>query len=227
MVSGQSSLDENISSQIREAVFQQVVRERLLNDQTNKLGLVVSKAEMNDLVHGEFISPILQQLPFFVDPETGFFNRAALIEFLNVVNTTSPNPQEQAAVDQYKSLWLFIEDMVKTQRLEEKYITLLSQAVAVNDVEAKAYFDLSRQSADIAYSMKSYFTVADSLVSVTDKEIKEFYDQHKEMYRLDAPLVKLTYFMKEIVPSDEDFAEVEEESRLALTSSRRQLIRPW
>jgi len=215
MVSGQSSLDENISSQIREAVFQQVVRERLLNDQTNKLGLVVSKAEMNDLVHGEFISPILQQLPFFVDPETGFFNRAALIEFLNVVNTTSPNPQEQAAVDQYKSLWLFIEDMVKTQRLEEKYITLLSQAVAVNDVEAKAYFDLSRQSADIAYSMKSYFTVADSLVSVTDKEIKEFYDQHKEMYRLDAPLVKLTYFMKEIVPSDEDFAEVEEESRLA------------
>ncbi len=215
MVSGQSSLDENISSQIREAVFQQVVRERLLVDQTNRLGLVVSKAEMNDLVHGEFISPILQQLPFFVDPETGFFSRAALVEFLNVVNMTSPNPQEQAAVDQYKSLWLFIEDMVKTQRLEEKYVSLLSQAVAVNDVEAKAHFDLSRQNADIAYSMKSYFTVADSLVSVTDKEVKEFYDQHREMYRLDAPVVKLTYFMKEIVPSAEDFAEVEAESHVA------------
>lgn len=138
MVSGQSSLDENITSQIREAVFQQMVRERLLGIQAKKLGLVVSKAEMNDLVHGEFISPILQQLPFFIDHETGFFSRAALVEFLNVVNTTSPNPQEQAMVDQYKTLWLFIEDMVKTQRLEEKYISLLSNAVAVNDVEAKA-----------------------------------------------------------------------------------------
>lgn len=215
MVSGQSSLDENISSQIREAVFQQVVRERLLGDQTKKLGLVVSKAEMNDLVHGEFISPILQQLPFFVNPETGFFSRNALVEFLNVVNTVSPNLQEQAVVDQYKSLWLFIEDMVKMQRLEEKYISLLSNAVAVNDVEAKAHFDLSRQNADIAYTMKNFFTVADSLALVTDKEVKAFYDQHKEMYRLDAPLVKLTYFMKEIVPSDEDFAEVEAESRVA------------
>jgi peptidyl-prolyl cis-trans isomerase D len=215
MVSGQSSLDENITSQIREAVFQQMVRERLLGIQAKKLGLVVSKAEMNDLVHGEFISPILQQLPFFIDHETGFFSRAALVEFLNVVNTTSPNPQEQAMVDQYKTLWLFIEDMVKTQRLEEKYISLLSNAVAVNDVEAKAHFDLSRQNADIVYAVKNYFTVADSLAVVTDKEVKDFYDQHKEMYRLDAPLVKLTYFMKEIVPSDEDFAEVEEESRVA------------
>ena len=64
MVSGQSSLDENISSQIREAVFQQVVRERLLNDQTNKLGLVVSKAEMNDLVHGSLYRLSCSNCPF-------------------------------------------------------------------------------------------------------------------------------------------------------------------
>ncbi|NLJ01017.1 MAG: hypothetical protein GX371_07700 [Bacteroidales bacterium] len=215
MVSGQTSLDENMTSQIREAVFQQIVRERLLGDQAKKLGLVVSKAEINDLVHGEAISPILQQLPFFVDPETGVFSRSALIEFLNVINIPSPNPQEQALVDQYKSLWLFIEDMVRTQRLEEKYITLLSNAVVINDVEAKTHFDLSQQNADMVIAMQSYFTVPDSLVSVTGKEIKAYYDAHKESYRLEAPLVKLSYFMKEIVPSDEDFAEVEAESHVA------------
>ncbi len=37
MVSGQTSLDENISSQIREAVYQQMVRERLLAHQTKKI----------------------------------------------------------------------------------------------------------------------------------------------------------------------------------------------
>jgi len=215
MLSGQSSLDENTTSQIREAVYQQMVRERLLGGQAKKLGLVVSKAEINDLVHGESISPVLQQLPFFVDPETGIFSHSALIEFLNVINIPSSNPQEQALVDQYKSLWLFIEEMVRTQRLEEKYLSLLSNAVVINDVEAKTYFDLSQQNADIVYVVQNYFTVADSLAMVTDKEIKAYYDKHKRSYRLEAPLVKLSYFMKEIVPSDEDFAEVESESHMA------------
>lgn len=215
MLSGQSSLDENTTSQIREAVYQQMVRERLLGGQAKKLGLVVSKAEINDLVHGESISPVLQQLPFFVDPETGIFSHSALIEFLNVINIPSSNPQEQALVDQYKSLWLFIEEMVRTQRLEEKYLSLLSNAVVINDVEAKTYFDLSQQNADIVYVVQNYFTVADSLAMVTGKEIKAYYDKHKRSYRLEAPLVKLSYFMKEIVPSDEDFAEVESESHMA------------
>lgn len=216
-ISGQSSLDENISLQIREAVYQQMVRDRLLKDQTGDLGLVVTKEEMNDLVHGQGISPILQQLPFFVDPQTGRFSRAALVEFLNVISTPNPNPQEQALVDQYKSLWLFIENMVKTQRLEEKYISLLTNSVIINDLEAKTSFDLAQQNADIEFAMKSYFTVPDSAVTVTDKEIKDFYNKNKKSFNLETPLVKISYFTKKIVPSDEDFAAIEEQSQTAFT----------
>ncbi|MDD4776785.1 MAG: SurA N-terminal domain-containing protein [Fermentimonas sp.] len=217
MISGQSSLDENISLQIREAVYQQMVRDRLLEDQAGDLGLVVTKEEINDLVHGQSISPILQQLPFFLDPQTGVFSRTALVQFLNVINTPSPNPQEQVLVDQYKSLWLFIENMVKTQRLEEKYISLLTNSVIVNDIEAKKTFDLSQQNADVEYVMKSYFTVPDSAVTVTDKEIKDFYNKNKKSFKLEAPIVKISYFTKEIVPSDEDFAAIEEQSQIAYT----------
>ncbi|MBF6628188.1 MAG: SurA N-terminal domain-containing protein [Proteiniphilum sp.] len=215
MVSGQTSLDENTSAQIREAVYQQMVRQRLLNNQTKKLGLDVTKEEINDLVHGESISPVLQQLPFFVDPQTGIFSRNALIDFINTINMPSPGPQEQAMVDQYKSLWLFIEDMIRTQRLEEKYISLLSNSVITNDLEAKTTFDLSQKNADIEYAMQSYFTMPDSAVTVTDKEIKAFYDKHKKSFRMEAPLVKISYFTKEVLPSSEDFAEVEAESRTA------------
>lgn len=214
-ISGQSSLDENTSSQIREAVYQQMVRERLLDNQTRKLGITVTKKELNELVYGENISPVLQQLPFFLDQQTGMFNRNALIEFLNIINTPGSNPQEQVLVDQYKQMWLFIEEMVRTQRLEEKYISLLSNAVIVNDLEAKTSFDLSQQNADIAYVMQSYFTIPDSAVTVTDKEIQDYYNAHKTSFRLEAPLVKLSYFTKEIRPGSEDFAEVEAESRKA------------
>lgn len=217
MVSGQSSLDENTSAQIREAVYQQMVRQRLLENQTGKLGLSVSKEEINDLVHGEFISPVLQQLPFFVDPQTGMFSRTALVDFLNTINMPSPNPEEQSIVNQYKSLWLFIEEMVRTQRLEEKYISLLSGAVITNDAEAKRNFELTQQNADMAYVVQNYFTIPDTVVTVTEKEIKAYYDMHKDDYRLEAPLVKLSYFTKQIIPSDEDYAEVEAESRVAFT----------
>lgn len=217
MVSGQSSLDENTSAQIREAVYQQMVRQQLVAEQTDKLGLHVSKEELNDLVHGASISPVLQQLPFFVDPQTGMFSRTALVDFLNTINMPSPNPEEQAIVNQYKSLWLFIEDMVRTQRLEEKYISLLSSAVVANDVEAKNSFDLSQQNAEMTYAVQNYFTLPDSSVTVTDQEIKAYYNKHKASYRLEAPLVKISYFTKQVAPSEEDYAEVEAESHVAFT----------
>ena len=49
MISGENSLDENAISQIRDIVYQQMVKERLLDLQAAKLGLAVSKEEINDL----------------------------------------------------------------------------------------------------------------------------------------------------------------------------------
>lgn len=217
MISGQTSLDENMSQQIREAVYDQMVRERMLDNEAAKLGLAVSKAEINDLVHGETISPLLQQLPFFVDPQTGRFDRDGLVQFLATVNSPVESllPEERAVVEQYRSMWLFIENMIKYQRLQEKYTSLLTNAVMVNNVEAKTTFELSQQNADMAYVMKSYFSLPDSTVTVSDKEVKSFYEKNKNLFRLDVPMAKISYFTKEIVPSDADFAEVEAQANEA------------
>lgn len=211
MISGQTSLDEATTQQIREAVYDQMVREIILDNQTSKLGISVSKAELNDLVHGESISPLLQSLPFFINPETGVFDREGLIQFLATVNgpDQSAMPEERAMIQQYKNVWLFIENMVKYQRLQEKYDLLLSSSIMVNDNEAKTSFDLSQQSSDIAYAVKNYFAIPDSVVSVSAQEVKSFYNKNKSSFKMDVPLAKISYFTKEIVPSEEDFAEIE------------------
>ena len=214
MISGQNSLDENATSQIRDIVYEQMVKERLLDVQAEKLGLAVSKAELNDLVHGESISPLLQQLPLFTNPETGMFDRAQLIQFLATINTDeSMLPVEQVQmVRQYKSIWMFIENLIKYQRLEEKYGALLSAAVMPNDVEAKTTFEQSLQGADIMYAVQNYYTIPDSVANVSDADIKRYYNENQHLFKTNVPMAKITYFSKEIVPSDEDFDKVEAET---------------
>ena len=214
MISGQNSLDENATSQIRDIVYEQMVKERLLDVQAEKLGLAVSKAELNDLVHGESISPLLQQLPLFTNPETGMFDRAQLIQFLATINTDeSTLPVEQVQmVRQYKSIWMFIENLIKYQRLEEKYGALLSAAVMPNDVEAKTTFEQSLQGADIMYAVQNYYTIPDSVANVSDADIKRYYNENQHLFKTNVPMAKITYFSKEIVPSDEDFDKVEAET---------------
>ena len=211
MISGQSSLDENAISQIRDIVYEQMVKERLLDDQAKRLGLSVSKEELNDLVHGESISPLLQQLPLFVNPETGMFDRNTLVNFIATISTDeSTLPVEQVQmVRQYKAIWMFLENMIKYQRLEEKYGALLSAAVMANDIEAKTTFEQSQQSADIMYTVQNYYTIPDSVANVTDADIKRYYSDNQHLFKTDVPMAKITYFSKEIVPSDEDFDQVE------------------
>jgi peptidyl-prolyl cis-trans isomerase D len=210
-ISNQNSLDENAISQIRDIVYQQMVKERLLDLQASKLGLTVSKEEINDLVHGESISPLLQQLPLFVNPETGLFDKEALINFIGIINTdeSTLQPEQIAMVREYKSVWLFIENLVKYQRLEEKYGALLSAAVMPNDVEAQTAFAQSQQEADIIYAVQNYYTIPDSVAKVTDAEIKSFYNENQHLFKTNVPMAKITYFSKDIVPSDEDFEQVE------------------
>ncbi len=211
MVSGETSLDENAISQIRDIVYQQMVKERLLDSQAKKLGLTVSKEEINDLVHGEAISPLLQQLPLFVNPETGMFDKAGLMNFLATINSdeSTLQPEQIPMVRQYRSIWLFIENLIKYQRLEEKYGALLSAAVMPNDVESMATFAQSQQASDIMYAVQNYYTIPDSLAKVTDAEIKSFYNENQHLFKTDVPMAKITYFAKDIVPSDEDFDDVE------------------
>jgi peptidyl-prolyl cis-trans isomerase D len=211
MMSGGEPLDENTQAQIREQVYQQMVRERLIRSQAAKLGLTVTAAEINDLVYGEFISPVLQQLPLFMDPQTGMFSRGRLVEVLEIISINSPNSDPQ-----YHSLWMFIENAVVSQRLEDKYLSLLANTVVINDTEARNAFELSQRNADIAFAMQSFFSVPDSAVTVTDKEIRDFYNRHKDNFRLETPLVKLSYFVQEITPSADDFANVEAEARRAV-----------
>jgi len=214
MRTGESNLDEYTLAQIRENVYQQMVKEMMLDDQAEKLGLNVTTEEMNDMAYGANISPVLFSIGFFNDPQTGQFNKSALTSFLNDINTDLNSIESDAAKMQIlesRQIWHFIENMMKYHRLEEKYTLLLAKTILVNDNETKQSFADSKNMADMAYVVERYSVLPDSTVQVSDKELKALYDKRKNNYKLNTNIRKISYFIKDVLPSEEDYDVVAKE----------------
>ena len=211
MQSGSASLPEEYMTQIRQSVFDGMVQEIVLDEATQKLGMVVGPEELFDMVQGENISPLIQQMQMFVNPQTGAFDKSALLTFLkqiDVDNIATYPVEQQAQLQQAQRFWMFWEKNIKRQRLESKYTTLLSKAIAANALDAKAAFDESVENSDIVYAMQSYATIPDSTIAVSDSEIKQLYEQRKESYKQKASKI-IDYIAVDIRPSKEDYDKVQ------------------
>ncbi|NMC37325.1 MAG: hypothetical protein GYA41_03260 [Bacteroidales bacterium] len=196
-LSGNNSPDENTIESIREQVWQQMIREKVLEKQYTKLGLGVSSEEVDELVLGSNPHPIVTQL--FTDQETGTFNKSFLVNFL-----------KQTELDETaKKYWLYFEDEIVNDRISTKYNTLVSKGLYVSSKQAEFDRALSAATVDFSYIMKNYSSVADSLVKISKGEIESYYSGHKETFKRTA-LRDIEYVTFDVVPSEEDIKQAEE-----------------
>lgn len=228
IMSRNPQISESRAAEIREQVFQMMVSEKLLAEQAEKLGLAVTDAELNDMATDYNMSPILYQL--FGNMQTGEFDRQQLNMYLSAVNEPlSSDPQMRAQQQELRKTWAFIEDMMRFNRLSEKYAALVAGSVLVNDVEAKSYFEESRNVANVAYVVSEYSDIDDASIEVTDQEIQDLYNIRKENFLSKYPSRNITYFVKEVIPSEEDFENTEAQAlevkkELAATANPAMLV---
>ena len=75
-------------------------------------------------------------------------------------------------------------------------------------MDAKYSYESRNTSVDVQYVQQPYYAVADSLVTVTESDIKKLYNEKKEQYK-QTPNRSIVYVSFPIVPSAEDYADVE------------------
>jgi len=199
LISGQSALDEASILRIRENTWQQMVRNYVLEDEYDRLGVNVSSEEMWDMIMGKNTHPIVQQ--FFANPETGQVNTANLLRFLK--------SYDQDPTGQQKTIWLFIEEQLEQDRLFNKYSTLIKKGLYSNNKEAMAEMKKAARMVDFNFIVSPYNSLADSLVEVTSADLKEYYDLHKSEYK-QTPARSIEYVSFDIVPSEYDKKAAEE-----------------
>lgn len=204
---GKNELDEEMQTQLRASVWENMINEKLLNAEAEKLGLAVSKDELSDRCIGNNIHPMIAQRRSFAD-EKGQFSRPMLVQFLNSLEQTATSAEMQEQLDKAKSYWKFWENAVKNSILQEKYTALISKTVAANSLDAKMSFQDRKTSVDVAYVVQPYFLVPDAEIKVTDSEIEDRYKKQKEQYKQEANCA-IKYVSFSIKPLKEDYAEAE------------------
>jgi len=173
MNSGRSQLDDNAWAQVREQVWQEAVREAVMGDVYEELGLTVTSDELFDMVQGSNIHPIIRQL--FTNPQTGQFDKSAVLQFLKSLETNATAEQ--------KAYWLYIEDQIKKERMMTKYNDLVRQGLYVTKTEAELSLKAKSRTADIRYINLPYVSMPDSAVKVTEQEMRDYYHDHQDNYK--------------------------------------------
>ena len=129
-------------NQVRNTVWNQIVRETILNNQYNDLGLKVSSYELFDMVQGDNPYPAVKQS--FTNPETGKFDRARLLQFLKEdIN----NDETGQAMQQ----WLNFEEAIRKERETNKYNALISKGLSVSEWEAQQNKNYQSEIRNVSY----------------------------------------------------------------------------
>jgi len=190
------NLDEATTEQVREQMWQQMVRETILDSQYKKLGVGVSTEELDELVFGNKPHMIVQQL--FTDQQTGTFNKSFMVNFL-----------KQTEVDETaKKYWLFFEDEIVNDRMNTKYNAFVSKGLFVTSKQAEFDKAVSANTVDFSYIMKNYSTVSDSSVTISESDLKAYFEKNKKNYKRSA-MRDIEYVTFDVVPSDEDVKQTE------------------
>ncbi len=188
-MSGNPDINEETAKKIRQQVWEELVRESVLAPEYKELGINVSPEELYDLVNGDNPHPIVRQL--FSDPNTGYFDRNAVINFIKQMK------------GEQKEYWLYFEKQIINERKITKLLTLISKGLYPTDFQGEQTYLEDNKKASFQYISQLFDVVSDSAVTVIRKDLQAYYDRHKENFKQTASR-KIEYVTFDVVPSQDD-----------------------
>ena len=124
-----NSLTDEQTNQVKDEVWRTFVNNKLLEKEAKKLGLTVSKTEIQSIIDAG-VHPLLQQTPF-VNQQTGAFDKDMLKKFLVDYSKLDRKQIPAQYLEEYDAtykFWSYMEKTLIQSRLAEKYQALISKS---------------------------------------------------------------------------------------------------
>ncbi len=170
-------MNEMMRQNVQDQVWNQFIEENVLKGEFEKLGLQVSKRELEDILFGANPPQDLRQQFTTKDGEYDANAAKAAIESLR--------KQKSAMADNINDNYL---PALMEGRLREKYISLLTNTYYVPKWMVEKMNADNSALASMHFVGVPYQTVSDSLaeVKVKDGDIQEYINKHKDEFKQDA-----------------------------------------
>lgn len=192
-------IDENTRKQIRDQVWNDMLRERIVGKEIKDLGLHVAVEEYNDIRYGQNVMPDYKNDPNFADKTTGQFNPENVKQYFSVIQ------------EQYPLFWKTQRDRLLETRKVIKYNNLIKKGIYINRIQAEFEHMASNRRVNVDFVVGKYASIPDSTVKVTDDEIKEYYNKHKKEKKYEQEESRsIDYVTFDVKPTQEDIGQTEQ-----------------
>jgi len=159
------------NTQVMNRVWEQEVRQAVMETQFEELNITVEKDQMRDLLKNA-----LATSPEFLN-EAGLFDENKLNEYIiNLKETSAATYQE----------WINYEKSLASNALQQNYFNLVKAGLTGTLEEGKFEHGLEGNKVDIRFVQIPFSSIPDSTVTVSKAEIKSYIEKHKDMYKADA-----------------------------------------
>jgi peptidyl-prolyl cis-trans isomerase D len=190
-------LTDEVRAQLHEQALKDLVYEKIVAQQSEKLGIGATKEEENDLIYGTNPDPVVQQYPYFANRETGMFDPQMVKQFEKVID-------QQDKTGKVRDEWEAIKSYVKRTHKTQKFNALLG-----NSFYAPTYMLEQQQKEQLSmcsihFVKVPFTTINDNEIKVTDEDMLAYMTKHKDMYSSDQPSRNIDYITYDVVPSKED-----------------------
>lgn len=190
---GRKSTDAAV---LQQRVLNDMIAEKLFDEEINDLGIVVTDAELTEMMVGKNSATVDRMVQQF-----GFPDAATLHDM--AYNPTKYNmPQDQAM--QLQQYWVELESNVEKMLLQQKFQNLFGGVLAANDLDARAIYDDMASTASVLYAKKDLSSLSDADFKVEESDINAIYNEEKGQYKIEEPTRLVNYISVNIVPSQAD-----------------------
>ncbi|WP_339699717.1 peptidylprolyl isomerase [uncultured Marixanthomonas sp.] len=178
------------SAQAMNMVWERELRNTLLTEQYEELGLVVEKEQLNNAMRAS-----LANNPTFQN-ELGEYDEGLVQQY---VASIKGNPQLYGQ-------WQDYTENIKEATLQNMYVNLVKGGLTSTLAEGKQQYHFENDKINLQYVQVPYTKIADEDVSVSDEEIKQYINEHKSEYEVDKQ-IDIQYVSISEVASDKDIEE--------------------
>lgn len=181
----------------RSALWDYFVEKALIDQEGAKLGLGVSKNELNDLQFGPEPSPIIMQR--FMDQTTGQLNREQL-------NSLKQQITSNTLTATARSYWAIQEQEIIKDRIQTKLMNMVSKGMYVPSWLAEMTQLESATMMELVFTRVPFDAVDNSEVSISDEDYENYLKENPGLFKFDQEARKIGLVTFEVKPTKADSA---------------------